>query len=268
MKLIVKTTAAVCIMAVCAYAPAAQAQFGFDKLVDSAKKELNKASEPKSDTSSDSNQGLDAYNKKYKNYEKTIAQGAGLGALVGGVAGYALGGSEEAVAIGAGVGALAGGALGKQIADRSDNITKNRKRLEKALKESEKFRAKNLEMLEATKMQIVELETRIKDLESAYYSGDISKAELKGKLASVKETETTLVANLSKDIDRLTLREGVMAEAANKARSSEDAEVQALASKAQTERYAIGNVKTVQLATKSSMTLLSSKLVNLEVLAG
>lgn len=268
MKTIIKTSIAGCAVLAFTCAPVAHAQFGLGKLVDSAKKELNKGSGSEASESADSGLDMDAYNKKYKNYEKTVVQGAGLGAIAGGIAGYALGGSEEAVAIGAGVGALAGGAFGKHVADQSNSITKNRKKLEKGLKKSAKFRESTLEMLEITKNKITELETSIKDLESAYYAGSISTDELKIKVAAIESASKDLNANLAKDQERLKLKSEVWQAAETKAIMAEDPEVKAMVSQVQTEKYAIGNVTTIASLQVNRMVLNDQKTVTLKRIAG
>jgi len=259
-----------CTALLVAFAPAANAQFGLGDLVDSAKKEMNKATKPQDARQSVSplSEAGENYQRKYKNYEKTVLQGAGIGALVGGAAGYALGGSEEAVAIGAGVGAIAGGAVGKQIAEESDGIVKSRKKLDKQLKKSKKYREKTLEMLDVTQQTIVELENEIQILQNAYLTGEIAASELTERLTVVEGLGSDLKNGLAKDVQRIEIKETIMKEAAVKAAASPEADIQERVPAVQSEQYAIGGVKTVALEKKRKMEVVESKIVSLRRMAG
>ena len=120
--------------------------------------------------------------------KRTRVEGAGIGALVGGVLGYALGGKNKTtgVLIGAALGAGAGYLVGNEVAKRKQKYASEEEFLDAEIQNATAFNRVARDYNEGLRVQIAELDRASMELKSQYNAGAASQQDLKNKRAEVR----------------------------------------------------------------------------------
>jgi hypothetical protein len=133
--------------------------------------------------------------------KRTRVEGAGIGALVGGVLGYALGGKNKAkgALIGAALGAGAGYLVGNEVAKRKQKYASEEEFLDAEIQNATEFNRVARDYNERLRVQIAELDEASMALKSKYKAGAASQQDLENKRAEVQ----TELARSEKFYDQL-----------------------------------------------------------------
>ncbi|AGA34175.1 membrane protein [Thioalkalivibrio nitratireducens DSM 14787] len=132
--------------------------------------------------------------------QRTRAEGAGVGAVVGGLLGYAID-RERGALIGAAIGAGAGYAVGNEIAKRKQAYATTEEFLDAEIARVDEFNRTTTAYNARVRQDIVRLEHEAEQLRARYDSGQVQKAGLQAKrnelqqhIATSQELEETLAA--------------------------------------------------------------------------
>lgn len=134
---------------------------------------------------------------------RTQAEGAAVGAVLGGLLGYAIGDSEGA-AIGAALGAGAGYLVGDEIAKRKQQYASAEDFLDGEIQRTAEFNRTARQYNAQLRKDIVALDKESRTLQSRYQSGKASRADLakkKQQLESKIAKHQQLEATLAKEQD-------------------------------------------------------------------
>lgn len=129
---------------------------------------------------------------------RTKAEGAGVGALIGGVLGYAIGGEKGAL-IGVAAGAGLGYAVGNEVAKRKQEYANTEDFLDAEIARTQEFNSTALAYNQKLGNEIVALEKESQKLRASFDKGSTKKATLTAKrndlqkrIADSKKLEETL----------------------------------------------------------------------------
>lgn len=129
---------------------------------------------------------------------RTKAEGAGVGALIGGVVGYAIGGDRGAI-IGAAAGAGLGYAVGNEVAKRKKEYASTEDFLDGEIARTQEFNSTALAYNQKLGKEIAALEKESQTLRASYDKGSAKKSALTAKrndlqkrIADSKKLEDTL----------------------------------------------------------------------------
>lgn len=167
------------------------------------------------------------YQRKSRHYEKTIAQGA----VVGGVLGYAGAelagaGGKETLAATLG-GALLGGVIGKAAADRAESLAVDRDAIEKTLAESQANRLEAARLLDATGQNIAYLNRKIADLEAQHQRGAISEAQFRTDIATARGHVEQMNKSVARIQEQVGVQQNLLGELRRQVDDSSDRDVRA-----------------------------------------
>lgn len=124
--------------------------------------------------------------------KRTRAEGAGVGALIGGVLGYALGGKDKTkgTVIGAMLGAGAGYLVGNEVAKRKQKYASEEEFLDAEIQNAAEFNRTAREYNKSLRVQIAELDKTSMELKAQYKAGIASKQDLENKRTEVQSKLT------------------------------------------------------------------------------
>jgi len=132
-----------------------------------------------------------------KAYNKTVAQGAGWGALAGGILMAALGGDAKSIAAGAAVGAAVGGVAGSYYAEKQKEYASNEKMLEAMIADAAQYNQEAMQLIE-TAERVYEREVHmLASLKRQREAGEISRRQLKKKLRVARADKELLEESLA-----------------------------------------------------------------------
>lgn len=133
--------------------------------------------------------------------KRTRVEGAGIGALVGGVLGYAFGGKNKTkgALLGAVLGAGAGYVVGNEVAKRKQKYATEEEFLDSEIQNATEFNRVARDYNERLRLQIAELDQASVELKSQYETGAASQKDLENKRAEVQ----TELARSEKFYDQL-----------------------------------------------------------------
>ncbi|PHS34938.1 MAG: hypothetical protein COA91_13845 [Robiginitomaculum sp.] len=200
------------------------------------------------------------YLKDFKNYEKTIIQGAAIGALIGGGAALIAGGGKEEATIAAGVGGAIGGFIGKETAKKSAGISMKRKSIKKALKKAEKHRTRALVSVENTRKNNIYIKERISIMRERFLRGGINKQEAQADLSVF---EATLSMQLEKNdiiVANMSARQKLIAAAVVEMPKSDNEEVKEYLPDMIKKEKELGSAREYALATTSDINIIKGEL--------
>jgi hypothetical protein len=118
--------------------------------------------------------------------DTTRAQGAGVGALVGGLIGYAVTGDARGAVIGAAIGGGTGYLVGNEVAKRKQKYASEEDFLDAEIASAKEYNATARSYNKQLRGDIAQLEKQTKSLESRYKSGRVTKGELEKERANVQ----------------------------------------------------------------------------------
>ena len=133
---------------------------------------------------------------------RTKAEGAGAGAVIGGLLGYLVDGSRGA-AVGAAIGAGAGFVVGNEIAKRKQEYASTEDFLDGEIARVDEFNRTTTAYNASVRRDLVRLEHEAETLRAQYQAGGVRKeglqakrGELQQQLATSKKLEETLATEL------------------------------------------------------------------------
>ena len=133
---------------------------------------------------------------------RTQAEGAGVGAVLGGLLGYAVGGGRGA-AIGAAAGAGLGFLVGNEIAKRKQAYASTEEFLDAEISNTQEYNKTAIAYNEKLSQDVAALEKESKALRAQYEKGEVDKKvlaaksdELQKKIEASKKLEDTLAKEL------------------------------------------------------------------------
>lgn len=160
---------------------------------------------------------------------RTRREGAAMGALVGSLLGYALGGDNRTTStlVGAAAGAGVGYLVGNEIAERKQKYATEEDFLDSEITSAREYNDTATAYNDQLREEIVQLEKRTGLLESRYRAGMASRDEVKAEKASLKEQ----IASADKVYDDLKKEYDIkvaVAEERKQAKGGDDVYVQQL----------------------------------------
>jgi len=127
--------------------------------------------------------------------QTTVAQGAGVGALLGAGLGYAIGGNSTSTLIGAAAGGLIGAGIGSSVADRKAQYARQEDFLVAEIRRNEEFireaDAENRKLYQ----DIAQLDRESRRLARDYRSGKANRDALVRQKATVEKQLATAKKN-------------------------------------------------------------------------
>lgn len=193
-------------------------------------------------------------------YNRTVAEGAILGGVIGFAVAKATDGDKKKQVIFSTAGAVIGAELGKRTAKKSQELAQDRSSIENALEESAHNREEAAGLIEATDQNIAYLEERIADLEAQRARGQIDEAQYKADIAEAKRYLGTMEGAMSDLNSQIDVQEGLLANLKTDTSQSADADVRATAPLVEGEHEKIVGLKTISLTTTQRVVKLNDKL--------
>jgi uncharacterized protein YcfJ len=136
--------------------------------------------------------------------DTTRAQGAGVGALVGGLLGYAITGDAKGALIGAAVGGGTGYIVGNEVAKRKQKYASEEDFLDAEIASAREYNATARSYNRQLRNDIAQLEKQTKSLEARYKSGRATKTQMEKERSSVQKqiaSSKKVYENLKKEYD-------------------------------------------------------------------
>lgn len=138
--------------------------------------------------------------------ERTKAEGAGVGAVLGGLLGYAVG-DERGLAIGVAAGAGLGYLLGNEVAKRKQAYASSEEFLDAEITSTQEFNRTTMVYNQKLSKDIETLEKESKNLRGKYDNGAVDKkvlaaksADLQKRVDGIKKLEKTIAKELEVQI--------------------------------------------------------------------
>lgn len=131
--------------------------------------------------------------------QRTQAEGAAVGAVLGGLLGYAIGGDAKSAAVGAALGGGAGYLVGNEIAERKQQYANAEDFLDAEIQRTAEFNRTTRQYNNQLRKDIATLDKESRTLQKRYQSGKASRADLakkkqqlENKIAKHNQLEATL----------------------------------------------------------------------------
>jgi hypothetical protein len=123
--------------------------------------------------------------------QTTVAQGAGVGALIGAGLGYAIGGNTTGTLIGAAAGGLIGAGIGSSVADRKAQYARQEDFLVAEIQRNQEFIREADAQNQQIYQDIAQLDRESRRLAREYRAGKISRDALVRQKATVEKQLAT-----------------------------------------------------------------------------
>ena len=123
--------------------------------------------------------------------QTTVAQGAGVGALIGAGLGYAIGGNNTGTLIGAAAGGLIGAGIGSSVADRKAQYARQEDFLVAEIQRNQEFIREADAQNQQIYQDIAQLDRESRRLAREYRAGKISRDALVRQKATVEKQLAT-----------------------------------------------------------------------------
>ena len=129
-------------------------------------------------------------------FGQTVAEGALVGAGIGALAGFLIGGDAESAAIGAGAGALVGAGAGYYVASENQDYATREEALDGQIQQTRQLVAEYQQDVAVSRQLVANKRSRIAQLTSQLQSGSITQSQYQSEMSSVQRSIDLLQQNI------------------------------------------------------------------------
>ena len=129
-------------------------------------------------------------------FGQTVAEGALVGAGIGALAGFLIGGDAESAAIGAGAGALVGAGAGYFVASENQEYATREQALDGQIRQARQLVAEYEQDLAVSRQLVANKQSRVAQLRAQLQAGTVAQAQYQAELESVERSIELLQANV------------------------------------------------------------------------
>ncbi len=129
-------------------------------------------------------------------FGQTVAEGALVGAGIGALAGFLIGGDVESAAIGAGAGALVGAGAGYFVASENQDYATREQALDGQIRQARQLVAEYEQDLAVSRQLVANKRSRVAQLRSQLQAGTIAQSQYEAEIDSVERSIDLLQANI------------------------------------------------------------------------
>jgi hypothetical protein len=143
-----------------------------------------------------------------RNFDKTVWQGALIGATGGALVGWLTGGDTKDVLKGAAIGAVVGGAAGAYVAHKQKEYSTREDQLDSMIADVRQTNRETEEYIETVRVVVAEDKRRLAAAETKYRKGSITQEELAKEKAGVAQNRNIVKDSVSGAREKADMFEG------------------------------------------------------------